>query len=651
MLFERRRYMGSNDLTVTNSPKIVFRNPETKQDAPDFMKGIEVFLVDIKWKWNSKNIDPKMKELIQKTLNTIQYYSNKGFFTKEDFKEKIKNFFIYEFKMSDVSDLLHDNLKYIYKNDLEPFENNPNLYTEELEKQFKDDLNLFLDAIINYATHQNHWNQTKPNWFGIFGYINKTKSIQELEKYLGLSGNHEKFSEDDLKFMVFDTVTPSAVVSEKVKVSSSATVKRSPLQSKKNNSRNENITKKESPGSPAIVNSSGAQTCSSNLVEALSSKSDENLRFNSNHEKSAGIHVTPSFVSQLNPPVNNIGEVNSGISLGEDEQSGNLKIEDPRAPLVADNMQDEELKSHVEIPKSEMQEEAANEVDSPKVERYIPEYSSQVATLIGDFPTPNKPKLERKNRYIYFIGSDAEGVDLFSLDANSKTVFDNAAEKGRKEFTKAVKQYLPILKKDGRLKDLFDVQAESITELSLLHYAVMFENAKLVEFLLKNDHREDVEDSGQRTPLHLAVECGNLEIVKMLVKERKVSIVYLDNKFRTPLHLACLKNHTNIVEYIVSVKDIFGEEIFSPSPRDKYEMTPLQMACYNGNFDIVKILCRFIKNKESFGESLDIYHKDNSGKTAIEIAEIKGFKDIAEYLKKLSIEGKPDRKNEQSAAS
>ena len=60
---------------------------------------------------------------------------------------------------------------------------------------------------------------------------------------------------------------------------------------------------------------------------------------------------------------------------------------------------------------------------------------------------------------------------------------------------------------------------------------------------------------------------------------------------------------------------------------NQYGNTPLNIACYNGQFEVAKFLLDNSNEKE-----IDIYKKNNYQQTAEDLARFKGHKDILELL-------------------
>ncbi|XP_014209310.1 serine/threonine-protein phosphatase 6 regulatory ankyrin repeat subunit C-like [Copidosoma floridanum] len=89
-------------------------------------------------------------------------------------------------------------------------------------------------------------------------------------------------------------------------------------------------------------------------------------------------------------------------------------------------------------------------------------------------------------------------------------------------------------------------------------------------------------------PLHLAVEKGHLEMVKLLI-DHHVNVNAFDRSFRTPLHVVCSLGTLKNANYIEIVKELIkaGADV---NAKDLYENTPLHLVSKNCLNDVIDLL-------------------------------------------------------------
>lgn len=108
----------------------------------------------------------------------------------------------------------------------------------------------------------------------------------------------------------------------------------------------------------------------------------------------------------------------------------------------------------------------------------------------------------------------------------------------------------------------------------------------------------------KKTALHIAVEKGNIEIVKILLSFKKIDVNYIMSLYKlpnlyneTPLHIAVRNGNVEIVKLLLSCKNIdlniyWKSYLLYCCTSYREEMTALYMAVKNENLEIVKILCQ-----------------------------------------------------------
>lgn len=89
-----------------------------------------------------------------------------------------------------------------------------------------------------------------------------------------------------------------------------------------------------------------------------------------------------------------------------------------------------------------------------------------------------------------------------------------------------------------------------------------FKDVKVIDFLIENGALVNHIDKWGRTPLHLAVNNGRVQVVKSLIRTG-AHVNATDNDLNTPLH------------YVNSVEDIRSILEFRPTCKDFYSIAEL----------------------------------------------------------------------------
>ena len=105
----------------------------------------------------------------------------------------------------------------------------------------------------------------------------------------------------------------------------------------------------------------------------------------------------------------------------------------------------------------------------------------------------------------------------------------------------------------------------------------------MVELLLKCNARVDVFDNEGRSALHLAADCGSMDVCQSLL-ERNAFVNSKTKKGMTSLHFVANKGYSNLVDYLVTKH---GATIESLTIK---KQTPMHMAAASGNLDTIEKL-------------------------------------------------------------
>ncbi|KAJ5455246.1 hypothetical protein N7475_010367 [Penicillium sp. IBT 31633x] len=125
----------------------------------------------------------------------------------------------------------------------------------------------------------------------------------------------------------------------------------------------------------------------------------------------------------------------------------------------------------------------------------------------------------------------------------------------------------------------------------------------------------------RQTPLFVAAEEGQEEIVELLLACERVGLEITDMHGTTPLGAAVDKNRERIVRQLLS-----GHRQANPNARDENGQTPLFNAAFYGHIGIVKLLLN--------ADGIDPQLGDTDGKTPLEVASEQGNEKVVEILQR-----------------
>ena len=130
-----------------------------------------------------------------------------------------------------------------------------------------------------------------------------------------------------------------------------------------------------------------------------------------------------------------------------------------------------------------------------------------------------------------------------------------------------------------------------------------------VRFLL--DHGADVNARRDDlwTPLHLAVNIGELSVAQILL-ERQADINLRNDAGQVPLHLLCTPE-TSQKDNSPDIAKLLLERGADVNERDEKNATPLHLASYNQRLKVVRVLLDHGANADA---------KNDKGKTPLQLA-------------------------------
>ena len=220
--------------------------------------------------------------------------------------------------------------------------------------------------------------------------------------------------------------------------------------------------------------------------------------------------------------------------------------------------------------------------------------------------------MKRESEYV----DEEKGFRLCSKDDDDLTPIHLAA---RKNSYQTLEFFILKSQEHGySLDKIFEfIDEENSTP---LHAAVDGGNYEVVRLLLKYGASPLVIKEDMSPPLHLACSQGRLEIVKAMVEAAGKDILHQPDQYsRTPLHYAAFSVFgTGVILYIIEEDD--GIDI---NQRDEKGRTPLHMSISSGNLAGVK---------ELLARGADPFKKDNEGFNALHFAVVHNKKAIIHTL-------------------
>ncbi|EHK47861.1 putative ankyrin repeat protein [Trichoderma atroviride IMI 206040] len=172
---------------------------------------------------------------------------------------------------------------------------------------------------------------------------------------------------------------------------------------------------------------------------------------------------------------------------------------------------------------------------------------------------------------------DSLNLDLDSDDADDDSSVASYCLLAVKLSAKQVIRWLL-----GRFPNMLDWRDEE--ERTLLHEALEFDSPQIVDILI--DEGFDVNQvSYGGTPLHVVVDIGQLENMKILIQKGGSTLLIdkANDEGNTPLHIAAEKDRAEAISFLLSAK----ADINKPGERN---VTPLFMAAYAGSVTAVQEL-------------------------------------------------------------
>ncbi len=201
----------------------------------------------------------------------------------------------------------------------------------------------------------------------------------------------------------------------------------------------------------------------------------------------------------------------------------------------------------------------------------------------------------------------------------------------------------------GRFKTFFEKNSQA----SRLHaFAFAGDKENLIK-LSKSEHKNysevETEKNNGKTPLYIAIENNQLDIVECLINKIKVRLDQTDKRGNTPFHRAVIRDNEQLVNlflqkinsdpdicFITNNKGLTPIELAFKKNKNCKKLlsqfatdsshTFLHLAANKGYIEFIEMLARYKVLESLIGKN------DSEGNTALHIAVISGNPKCAEYL-------------------
>ena len=150
------------------------------------------------------------------------------------------------------------------------------------------------------------------------------------------------------------------------------------------------------------------------------------------------------------------------------------------------------------------------------------------AVADNDINLFRKALLENKYGSIHYINPDE----------NNSTTLILASKLGRSDFVLEL------------LRIGCDVEAKDSYGNTAIYYSVLNNHKNIFDYLIEHEADIAILNNENRTLLHSAAICGNLEITKALMEKKKIDHNKCDIEGMTAFLYSCKNGHINVMKYL-----------------------------------------------------------------------------------------------------
>ena len=123
--------------------------------------------------------------------------------------------------------------------------------------------------------------------------------------------------------------------------------------------------------------------------------------------------------------------------------------------------------------------------------------------------------------------------------------------------------------------------------------------------------------------IHEAVKKGDINKVKSILAENPDQVNAKANGGWTPLHLAAERGNKDVIELLIAK----GAQV---NAKDKFGSTPLHCAAWMGQKDVAELL---------IAKGVNVNAKDQHGQTPLHMAAHEGRKEVADLMEGMKVRG------------